>query len=163
METDSRKDGTSMQASWIKRTAAGSVALLMALSLAACSNGEEPGSAPGTQSTAPSVQINTTEPTTTTTTAEAFPLYCWNIADTSINIRPEPNTDKEAIGGMAKGERAQVLGKEGDWYKIQILSLVGYVSGQYLSFTDPALGTTNAADTAVSGETTVATTTATSD
>lgn len=153
-----------MQASWMQRTAAGFGALLMALSLAACSNGEDAGSVPGTQSTAPSVQINTTAPVTTTTTAEALPLYCWNIADTSIYIRPEPNTDKEAIGGMAKGERAQILGKEGDWYKIQILSLVGYVSGQYLSFTDPALGTTGTfADPTASGETTTVATTLTSD
>lgn len=157
-----------MQVSRIKRMAAGCAALLMVLGLAACGNGEEPASSPGTQSTAPSAPIaETTAASTTAPTGEALPLYCWNIADSSLHIRPEPNINNEPIGGMAKGERAQVLGKEGDWYKIQILSLVGYVSGQYLSFTDPALGTTGtaagASGTSGTGTTTAAATASTNE
>lgn len=137
-----------------KRAAAGGLALLAALSVTACRHTEDgasaapaPSASHSTQGTAsPAPAPNSTEPAQTSAPSQAdvgtLPPYCWNIADTSINIRPEPNTYKEAIGGMKKGEMAQVLGKEGDWYKIQILSLVGYVSGQYLSFTDPALAGT---------------------
>ena len=149
-----------MQTSLLKRTAAGCGALLLALSLTACMNKEDPASASSAASNAESAApdesapVNTMAPDTTTGAPapteprdDSLPMYCWNIADTSIHIREQPNTMCEVIGGYQKGEKATILGKEGDWYKIQILSLVGYVSGQYLSFTDPALGKTTAQGT----------------
>ena len=66
-----------------------------------------------------------------------LPAYAWVTAST-MHIRSGPGTDYEAIGGTKYGERLQILAKEGDWYQVQILGLVGYVSGQYLSFTEIA-------------------------
>ena len=145
-----------MKAHLVKRLAAGGSALLLAIGLTSCNlfKGEEPAqssdsSLPATTTTTSSTTTTTSSTTTTTSAASGtptaatlppdgtLPAYAWVTAD-SMHIRSGPGTDYEAIGGTKYGERLQILAKEGDWYKIQILGLVGYVSGQYLSFTEIA-------------------------
>ena len=58
--------------------------------------------------------------------------YGW-VNTSTLHVRPEPNTDKDAIGGLKQGERVKILGKEGDWYRIEHGAGVGYVSAQYIS------------------------------
>ena len=129
---------------WKKRLAAGGSALLLACSLTACDLGKkDPASNASTQTTegagTTASTASTAAPTTGTTAPtrdETLPSVAWVTAD-SMHVRSGPGRDYEAIGGTKMGEQVQILAKEGDWYKIQILQLVGYVSGQYLTFEDP--------------------------
>lgn len=129
---------------WKKRLAAGGSALLLACSLTACDLGKkDPVSNASTQTTegagTTASTASTAAPTTGTTAPtrdETLPSVAWVTAD-SMHVRSGPGRDYEAIGGTKMGEQVQILAKEGDWYKIQILQLVGYVSGQYLTFEDP--------------------------
>lgn len=119
-------------------------ALLLACSLTACDLGKkDPASNASTQTTegagTTASTASTAAPTTGTTAPtrdETLPSVAWVTAD-SMHVRSGPGRDYEAIGGTKMGEQVQILAKEGDWYKIQILQLVGYVSGQYLTFEDP--------------------------
>ncbi len=49
-----------------------------------------------------------------------------------LNVRKTPGEDGELVGKMSKNAGCEVLGKEGDWYKIQSGKVSGYVSGDYL-------------------------------
>lgn len=60
--------------------------------------------------------------------------YC---TASTLRVRPEPNTSCEPIGGLARGEKVTILGKSGDWYRIQFGSTEAYVSAQYISKTPP--------------------------
>lgn len=79
-------------------------------------------------------QANTTEPTTKVTAA--IPSEGWITAD-SMRVRGGAGLTFEVVGGITYGEKVEILGKEGDWYKIRFGDGVGYVSGHYLSFTEP--------------------------
>lgn len=136
-----------MNIEWKKRLAAGGSALVLALSLTACDLGKKnPASNASTPSTSgagttastasTASQAAQTTGTTMPTRDETLPAVAWVTAD-SLHVRSGAGRDYEAIGGTKMGEQVQILAKEGDWYKIQILQLVGYVSGQYLTFEDP--------------------------
>lgn len=81
--------------------------------------------------------------TTTTTTTRATTAGSTAGADitvgyvnaTTLNVRPEPNTVCEPIGGLKHGEQVTVLGRSGDWYVIRFGEGQAYVSAQYISST----------------------------
>ncbi len=52
------------------------------------------------------------------TTAEAVAL-------TDINLRPEPNTSKRAIGTVTKDSRLKIVSSEGNWHKVEIIEQGG--------------------------------------
>ncbi len=70
-------------------------------------------------------------------TQQTLPTEGWITAD-SMRVRGGAGLIYEVIGGMQYGEKVTILGKSGDWYKIQFADTVGYVSGQYLTFEKPA-------------------------
>ena len=48
---------------------------------------------------------------------------------------------------VAQGDRVEITGKSGDWYAIRFGETeTGYISGQYLTFEDPATAATTAPD-----------------
>ena len=49
-----------------------------------------------------------------------------------LNIRKEPNTDCEVIGGVDRGGTVVVVADEGDWVKITYNDVTGYVMKKYL-------------------------------
>ena len=116
--------------------------------------GEEISSSIVTESTTVSTSATAapTEPTTAPVTGEG---YC---AVDSMNVRGGPGTDYFAIGGLKYGEKVEILGKEGDWYKIAFKDDVGYVSAQYIQASPPpeggtvTSGTTSATTQTTSGE-----------
>ncbi len=81
--------------------------------------------------------VTTTVATTVKTTA-AVPSEGWITAD-SMRVRSGAGLSYEVIGGITGGERVEILGKTGDWYQIRFGDGVGYVSGQYLTFTEPTV------------------------
>ena len=109
-------------------------AMGLSLLLAAC------GSGPAEESHAPeSTPTSTTATTTTITTTTTAPLpsvgYC--TADPSMHVRVAPGPYEEVIGGLAWGEQVNIVGKEGDWYRITFKDGFAYVSAQYIAAAPP--------------------------
>lgn len=78
----------------------------------------------------------------------------WCSAST-MNIRSGAGTDYGAIGGLKLGDKVEILGKEGDWYKIKFAKAkdgVGYVNAQFISSTEVAGAATAAAATTTAAQ-----------
>ena len=147
-----RKDAISMKRiPWFSGAAGIACALMMAALLSGCSKASsEPDSAAASSDTAMSTTVETT-PTATTTTLPgepaAYPLRGWCSED-SVYVRSGPGKEYGAIGGAHKGEQFSVLGREGDWYKVQHGEDEGYISAQFIRFSlDEAMATTAAETT----------------
>ena len=54
-------------------------------------------------------------------------------ANTSANIRSGAGTDSEIIGELNEGDEVKALGAEGDWFKISVNGIEGYVFDEYIS------------------------------
>ena len=76
---------------------------------------------------------------------QAKPTYTYTELNTnmwaknSVNVRSLPNSDGEKLGKLSAGVEVKVTGKcnETGWYRIEYKGGVGYVSGSYLTATDP--------------------------
>ncbi len=104
------------------------------------------------QSAEDETTVTTTASTTVKTTAP-LPSIGWITAD-SMRVRSGAGLGYEVIGGITYGEMVQITGKSGDWYQIRFGEGIGYVSGQYLTFTQPTAATTTT--TVVTANTTLA-------
>ena len=84
------------------------------------------------QSTDASTEATTasTEAPVVTTAAPVTDIGYVNA--TTMHIRSGPGTDYGAIGGLKMGDQVKILGKEGDWYKIEFKETGGYVSAQFI-------------------------------
>lgn len=51
----------------------------------------------------------------------------------SANIRKEPNTSSQIINTLLRNTEVQILGEEGDFYKIQYHAITGYMSKSIIS------------------------------
>lgn len=69
----------------------------------------------------------TNDPGTTTTAKTG------TITGSTVNVRSGPGTDYSKVGSVAKGDTVKILGTEGDWYRISIGNVTGYVSADYVS------------------------------
>ena len=50
----------------------------------------------------------------------------------SLNVRKGPSTSFDIIGQLNGGDKVHVVGKSGNWYKIEYNGTYGYVSGSYI-------------------------------
>ena len=91
----------------------------------------------GCKEKAPDASTNTTTAVTTAKTTAVLPKEGWITAD-SMRVRGGAGLTSEVVGGITYGEKVEILDKTGDWYKIRFGEGVGYVSGQYLTFEEPA-------------------------
>lgn len=65
-------------------------------------------------------------------------IYCVS-SDGTLNIRSTPSSKGALVGTMfTGGAGAVVVGKSGGWYKVNYQGVVGYVNGNYVSFTPGA-------------------------
>lgn len=76
----------------------------------------------------------------TTVPSDITEFPCAGYATDSLNVRRTPNLDYDAVGGLNEGDQVTIVGKEGDFYKIEWNSFDGnygekyaYVSAQYIS------------------------------
>lgn len=53
-----------------------------------------------------------------------------------LNVRSGPDTGSSRIGFLKDGDVVTIADKVGDWYKISILGIYGYVSAKYISVGD---------------------------
>ncbi len=53
----------------------------------------------------------------------------------NANVRKTPSTDGEIVMGIANGRTVDIVGKEGDWYKVSIAGVEGYVRQDFITVT----------------------------
>lgn len=52
-----------------------------------------------------------------------------------LTVRKGPSTSTEAINGLSKNDKVDIIGETDGWYQIKLKSEVGYVSAKYISDT----------------------------
>ncbi len=50
-------------------------------------------------------------------------------------VRAEPTTESEELDSLSRNDELDIIGKEGNWYKINLKGQIGYVSAKYVSET----------------------------
>ena len=143
---------------WFSGAAGIACTLMMAAMISGCS--QEPavsdaGSAVSSDAAISTTAVDTTPATTTTTLPgepATYPIRGWCSED-DVYVRGGPGKEYGAIGGAHKGEQFSVLGREGDWYKVQHGEDEGYISAQFIRFSlDEAMATTAAETTTTVAE-----------
>lgn len=71
-----------------------------------------------------------------------LPAYGVVIAD-SLNVRAEPTTQAELVGGVFQGHNMEILAQEGEWYQIRANGIVGYVKAEFVKIIGEKLTTTS--------------------
>lgn len=107
----------------LRAVACASALLLTAGALAACSPNE-----PDNEQVTTTTQTTTTVLTTTTNHG--------TLSASDVIVRSGPGLDFDAIGGITYDEEVTILGREGDWYRIQFGDQIGYISAQYVDVDD---------------------------
>ena len=51
----------------------------------------------------------------------------------NLNVRTGAGTENPAIAKLPNGAQVEVIGREGDWYKVRLVEREGYVCGDYLT------------------------------
>ncbi len=81
--------------------------------------------APETPDTTVTTTTQSTLPTTTTTMVNGK-------MDAELNVREGPGSQYAAIGGVLIDESVEIVGREGDWYKIRFADTYGYINAHYV-------------------------------
>ena len=122
-------------------------AISSAVAFSACNKKTNTGSSADTETTSPTASTTastttaaaeeTTAPLETTgTIPDGVPQLGWCTSEDGLHVRKTPDTDYEAIGGLRYGEKVSIVGREGDWYKINFKDGHAYVSAAYISPTE---------------------------
>ena len=56
----------------------------------------------------------------------------------TVRVRQYASTESEILTRIFKDNKVEVTGEEGDWYKVTVGDITGYVSKAYLSVTEDA-------------------------
>ncbi len=107
--------------------------------LTACSGGQPEESRPAVSEASDESKGEETSHTVAPTRADPdLPDVVWVVAD-QLTVSDAAGLGNAVIGGLQYGDRVAVLGREGDWLKIDFAGAVGYISRQYVQYTDPAI------------------------
>ena len=65
-----------------------------------------------------------------------LPEQDYGYATANLNVRSGPSTSYERVGRIVEGERVDIVGQIGNWYKLKFDHISGptYVSGSYITF-----------------------------
>ena len=55
------------------------------------------------------------------------------VTASSLNIRKTPSTEAEKLRSVKKGTKLTILESDGDWYKVSVGKVVGYVAKKYVT------------------------------
>ena len=58
--------------------------------------------------------------------------YVIDVAGSNLRVRQAPSTDSLVLGYLYNNESVDIIGKEGNWYKISFRDSIGYVSADYI-------------------------------
>ena len=67
----------------------------------------------------------------------------------TVRVREKPSTESEVIELLGVSDTVEILGQEGDWYKVNFKGTIGYVSQSFISTND---NNSNVNDTQTSNE-----------
>jgi len=79
------------------------------------------------------VSEETTKPETTDTSTELNKTGY--VSADGLRVRKGPSTDTEEITSLSKNNKVEIIGQEGNWYKIKLDGEIGYISAKYISDT----------------------------
>lgn len=74
-----------------------------------------------------------------------FPVFAAKGKSTSscVRIRQSASTESEVLEVLAAGDDVEILGDEGDWYKVSAKGFTGYVSKEFISKSNDGAEPTN--------------------
>ncbi|MDD3833624.1 MAG: SH3 domain-containing protein [Oscillospiraceae bacterium] len=102
-----------------------------------CKKPDDKGSQTNTTTSAtPGIQTPPSESDTTTgTIPNENTSFGWCNAD-SLHARSGPGSEYFGIGELKHGEKVTIVGREGDWFKIQFADGFAFVSAQFIQSTE---------------------------
>jgi uncharacterized protein YgiM (DUF1202 family) len=104
------------------------VALSMLGALAACKTAAPPPPAP-----APVVPVAEAPPAPP-------PLEYVRVTGSRLNVREQPTTSAATVARVKKGEKLEVLGRDGEWFQVKVAGgATGWVHGKYVRSDEPCL------------------------
>lgn len=59
--------------------------------------------------------------------------YVYDLDGYSLRVRKAPNTNSEVLGSLYEGNTVNIIGEEGNWYRISYNNSVAYVSKDYVT------------------------------
>nr|WP_241741943.1 SH3 domain-containing protein [Shouchella lehensis] len=65
---------------------------------------------------------------------EPLPPNTYGTTTARLNVRTGPGTNHSVLTTLNKDERVELIAKTGQWYQIKVGNVEGYVSGQFLTF-----------------------------
>ena len=77
------------------------------------------------------------------------------VTASSLSVRSGPGTNYAKIGALAKGQKVELTGKTGDWYKIRYKTGYGYVLSKYISLSNESSRGSEASRTGIVTATTL--------
>lgn len=71
---------------------------------------------------------------------EASQIGTVTTGGSNLNVRTGAGTENPAITRLPNGAQVEVIGREGDWYKVRLAEREGYVCGDYLTISENSEG-----------------------
>lgn len=59
--------------------------------------------------------------------------YVYDLGGSTLRVRKAPNTNSEVLGSLYEGSSVNIVGEEGNWYRISYNNSVAYVSKDYIT------------------------------
>lgn len=59
--------------------------------------------------------------------------YIYDLGGSSLRVRKSPNTSSEVLGSLYEGNAVNIIGEEGNWYRISYNNSIAYVSKDYVT------------------------------
>lgn len=104
-------------------------------------------------STAPTVQSGSSQNGSSSAELNSYYDYGGSYTyytTTDVNVRAQPGTDGDRIGGLGGGQAVTVIGETPNWYVVSINGTTGYISKSYIS-SENTSGSTGNNDTGDNG------------
>ena len=87
-----------------------------------------------TETSASTTNDTTSENSTNTTSVKELSKTGY-VKVEGLTVRKGPSTSTEAINGLSKNDKVDIIGEADGWYQIKLKGEVGYVSAKYISDT----------------------------
>ena len=65
--------------------------------------------------------------------------YAYDLGNTALRIRQGASTSSAILGNIYEGDSVNIIGEEGNWYKILYNNSTAYVSKDYITLNESAV------------------------